>query len=302
MISESSKNHESPDAEIIDSQVHIWLTDRPDRPWIPDPWAGKVASAEKVFRAQLSLSCPAALALDELAVAGVRRAVLAPLMVYGTDVTLEAEAVAEYPDRLSAVAAVDYTRTDLPKHLEELRSQGFRGIRIPGLGWQTFAADGFHNVFAAAGDLGMTVFFNMTHPLPSNVHETFDRFSGVNFVVDQLGLSSAPPIEPLPEEPFAELPLVLPFARHDNVHVKITAAPAYSRATFPFPDIHDAIRILVHAFGAKRIIWASDFTRTNCLYSYTEGLTYLEHVEGLTPVDLARIRGGNIARLLGIWS
>jgi hypothetical protein len=45
-------------------------------------------------------------------------------------------------------------------------------------------------------------------------------------------------------------------------------------------------------------MWGSDFTRTNCMYSYREGLEYLWHVDGLTETERDWIVGGSVRRLL----
>ena len=56
-------------------------------------------------------------------------------------------------------------------------------------------------------------------------------------------------------------PKLLDLARFANVHVKLCGLPALSKEAFPYRDAWPALRAITDAFGADRLMWASDTTR-----------------------------------------
>src|SRR5690606_11200544 len=47
-------------------------------------------------------------------------------------------------------------------------------------------------------------------------------------------------------------------ARYSNVYVKACKAPDRSTEAYPFADVHPVLMRLVDAYGAERLMWASD--------------------------------------------
>ena len=84
---------------IVDSQVHIWAADRPDRPWP----AGRAAQPQKPYPITKEIVLAA---MDE---AGVHRAVLIPPSWEGDYNDLVLEAAQAHPDRFAVMGrlAVD---------------------------------------------------------------------------------------------------------------------------------------------------------------------------------------------------
>ena len=78
---------------IVDSQVHIWAADRPDRPWPP----GRAGQAQKPYPVTKEMVLTA---MDE---AGVDRAVLIPPSWEGDYNDLVLEAAQAHPDRFAAM-------------------------------------------------------------------------------------------------------------------------------------------------------------------------------------------------------
>ena len=58
-------------------------------------------------------------------------------------------------------------------------------------------------------------------------------------------------------------------ARHQQVHVKTSAFYALGRKRPPYDDLADMVRRLRDAFGARRLMWATD-----CPYQAGEGHGY----------------------------
>jgi hypothetical protein len=76
--------------------------------------------------------------------------------------------------------------------------------------------------------------------------------------------------------------------------------PAFSTERYPFRDVQPHIRILVDAFGPRRIFWGTDLTRMPC--TYYECITFFtEHLPWLQGEDLAWVMGRGVCEWLG-WA
>ncbi|MDE3102503.1 MAG: amidohydrolase [Chloroflexota bacterium] len=78
----------------------------------------------------------------------------------------------------------------------------------------------------------------------------------------------------------AEIGPLLSLARYPNVSVKATALPCNVAEAYPFPSLHEPVRLVVAAFGARRVFWGSDLTRLTVSYAdamrlFTEALPFL---------------------------
>jgi predicted TIM-barrel fold metal-dependent hydrolase len=78
--------------------------------------------------------------------------------------------------------------------------------------------------------------------------------------VDHLGLAQPPSWEPGPL-PWQGLDEVIALSRYPRVAVKVCGAPVLAREPFPFHDVWPHLRRLIEAFGAERLMWASDIGR-----------------------------------------
>jgi predicted TIM-barrel fold metal-dependent hydrolase len=63
-------------------------------------------------------------------------------------------------------------------------------------------------------------------------------------------------------------------ARHKNTHVKVSAFYALGQKKSPYTDLAPMIRRLRDAFGADRLMWATD-----CPYQVQQGHTYVDSIE-----------------------
>jgi predicted TIM-barrel fold metal-dependent hydrolase len=120
------------------------------------------------------------------------------------------------------------------------------------------------------------------------------RHPGLKLVIDHVGISvrgKAPRV-------FEELPAVCALAKRPNVAVKASGMPSLSAQPYPFPDLHDAIRRLVDAFGPRRVFWGTDLTRMPC--TYYECITlFTQHLPWLTGEDLEWVMGRGVCEWLG---
>jgi predicted TIM-barrel fold metal-dependent hydrolase len=200
---------------------------------------------------------------------------------------------------------------------------GIVGLRVL-IGWPLDGAevrrleDGVWDpVFAACERHGVPVFLFVTGWLPHAVGVA-ERFPKLTLIVDHLGLRQ-PPLDEPDDPPFANLPQLLDLARFPNVHVKLCGLPALSKERFPYKDAEPALRAIVDAFGAGRLLWASDTTRfigrigigrhqnprtlEDYLgkHTYAESLLFIRESPVLTSAEKEAILGGAAARALG-WT
>ncbi len=96
--------------DIVDSQVHLWGADTPERPWPP----GRAQEAQKPYPI-----CKEAL-LFQMDLAGVRRAVLVPPSWEGDRNDLAIAAAQQHPDRFAVMARLSLDAPGGPDRLAAL--------------------------------------------------------------------------------------------------------------------------------------------------------------------------------------
>src|SRR5262245_44237317 len=105
---------------IVDSQVHIWAADAPERPWPP----GEAA------RAHQPTPLTAEVLLEKMDTAGVTRAILVPPSWEGdrNDVVLAAAHL--YPERFAVMGRISLEAPESREvFLSLTRTEGMRGDR-----------------------------------------------------------------------------------------------------------------------------------------------------------------------------
>ncbi|WP_028061467.1 amidohydrolase family protein [Candidatus Solirubrobacter pratensis] len=101
--------------------------------------------------------------------------------------------------------------------------------------------------------------------------------------------------DPLPPD---RVEAVLSLARHENVHVMLSGQYALSAEDAPYRDLDGLIRRLADAYGAERMLWASDHPWIDDVpgYGATAALPELA-LPDASEAELAAIRGGTALRL-----
>jgi predicted TIM-barrel fold metal-dependent hydrolase len=131
------------------------------------------------------------------------------------------------------------------------------------------------------------------------------RFPGMPIVLNHLGFfphdmrvdAHGRPrfVDPLPPE---RVDAVLALARHPNVHVMLSGQYALSAEDPPYRDLDPVIRRLADAYGADRMLWASDHPWIDDVPGYGTMLALPERaLPDAGPAELAAIRGGTALRL-----
>lgn len=277
----------------IDAQVHIWYSDRPSRPWSP---AYRQANRDRQSYLQhAGQTNSAAMAIEEMGEAGVDGALLAALGVYGASLDLEIDACATHPDLFRFVGVVDPAAADLADRLSAMTARGMVGLRIPEMrDAASILAGAFDPLLRVADDLALTLHLpaaNAALPVIAR------RFPNIFIYLNHLGTGLAPPIVGFrPADPFAHIDAIAQLAALPNIGLKLTGAPALSRGPYPFRDVWAPLLRLIGAFGADRMSWGADYTRTAGLLSYREGVDYLAEIDGLATEQLEWLYAGTLLR------
>jgi predicted TIM-barrel fold metal-dependent hydrolase len=133
--------------------------------------------------------------------------------------------------------------------------------------------------------------------LMKDVSAIADRHPGLTLILDHFGLSSGIVKDGRIKEGIAEAAAL---AKHNNVFVKVSAAPVYSREPYPYRDLDSHIKRIIDAYGPKRCFWGTDLshalrraTYRQCVTHFTDELTFL------SEEDKEWIMGRGLAECLG---
>ncbi len=273
---------------IVDSQVHLWAANTPARPWP----AGRDHEAQKPYPiSKEALLC-------QMDLAGVSRIVLVPPSWEGDRNDLALEAARTYPDRFAVMGRVALGDPASRSLVADWKKQpGMLGMRFTFHNEHNrhFLTDGTADwIWPAAEKAGIPLMVLVPGSL-----DTLDRIAGrhpgLKLVIDHVGLN----IRQKAPKVFEDLPAVCALAKHPNVAVKASGMPSLSTESYPFRDLHAAIRTLVEAFGPRRTFWGTDLTRMPCSYRECIDLFTREQQSWLKGEDLEWVMGRGVCEWLG---
>ena len=272
----------------IDSQVHAYERNRPERPWL-----GFLTGPDEVTGDDMVA------AMDGVGVDGAL--LISPFSLYGYDASYALEVYAKHPGRFGLIRPFDPESEAVADEIAEWTgTPGVVGVRVM-LGAQPFEADhpGLNRIFAAVAQAGVPVNVMASGKLPL-LRELARRHPDTQVVIDHVGLVQ--PFEPpAPPEPFADLDNVLSLAECDNVVIKISGAGTLSHQPFPYPDIWAPLGKVFDAFGLDRCLWGTDWTRAVKLLTYEQGVEAFRVTDRLSDSERSTLMGGTLAKIYN-WS
>jgi predicted TIM-barrel fold metal-dependent hydrolase len=272
---------------IVDSQVHIWKAETPDRPWV------------KGLEPQL----PEPLGIEDLrthmASAGVGRVVIVPPHWEGMRSDYATEAFDRYPEQFRYMGRLNLERPDARAQLPNwMQARGILGMR------QSFLAKhereqmlkgAYDWLWEDAERYGVPLMLH-AGDMRTKLEEIATRHPRLTIILDHMGLSTTI----AKEARFAEAAAnTAALARFPNVYSKLSSAPTHSRETYPFRDMHDYIRRIIDAFGPQRCFWGTDLSHMLHSCSYREGVTLFTEELKLPAETLEWIMGRAICEKLG---
>ena len=265
----------------MDTQVHIWAANTPERPWMPG----------MENRAHLPVPLDKDALLKEMNAAGVDRAVLVPPSLDGDRNDLCLAAAAAHPDRFAVMGRLFLDRPGAPERLEEMKRQPHMlGVRLTFHrdNDRPFLTNGVADWFwPVAERLGMPVMVHAPERLPQ-IADIAQRHPRLTLIVDHMGFSR----ETMDAEAKAGAVRMAALAKYPNLYVKVSAAPCYSSDRYPFRNLHDPLKRIIEGFGPKRSFWGSDFSRLPKTCSYRQAVTmFTEELDFLIGEDLDWVMG-----------
>ena len=272
----------------IDSQVHAYERDRPER-----PWRGFLTGPAEVTGNDMVA------AMDAVGVDGAL--LVSPFMLYRYDASYALEVYAKHPGRFGLIKPFDPRSAAVAEEVAEwARTPGVVGARLM-LTSRSYAADdpGLNRILAAGAKAGIPVNVFCWGKL-ALVRELARRHPDTQVVIDHVGLSQ-PFAPPAPPEPFAELGAVVALAAYDNVAIKISGACTLSHQPFPYPDIWEPLGQIFAAFGFDRCLWGTDWTRAVGLLTYEQGVEAFRVTDQLSEAERSALMGGSLAKIYH-WS
>ena len=255
--------------DITDSQVHLWMRNTPDRPWLIG--SEQFAHGPEMTGEQM---------IAKMDAAGVDRAIVVPPSWAGDNNDVAAAAVAANPDRFALAGRIAMTK---PLSNEEFatwyRAQNMCAIRLTfarldAVNWlHDGTADWFWGA-AEALDVPVFVFAPNQNDAMAKIAEEHPALRlalcHINLETRLRGDQIAGPITD-----------AIALAEYPNISVKASSLPGYVDEAYPFPTLRPYIRDVVDAFGAERVFWGSDATRLSVPYSeirrqFTDDLDFLD--------------------------
>lgn len=267
--------------QIVDAQVHAWSEGN---------------STGHHRRTPIT----AGMLLDEMAAAGVDRALIVPPLWDPSGNEYALRMAREHPDRFAAMGVIqfgDWQATGWRSRLARWNEQpGMRGVRFlfndPGR-IKPYLDGAFDDVWPVLEENGTAVALLVPNALDVAA-AIAGRHPGLRIIVDHLGVprgASGP-------DTFRHLPELLALARHPNIAVKAAGVGDYAPEGYPFPSLDGPLERIFDAFGPERIVWASELSRLR--HPYRRCVTHFtEELDFLSEADKALVMGGNICRIVG---
>ena len=274
--------------QTIDSQVHAYERNRPER-----PWSGFLQGPDEVTGDDMVA------AMDAVGVDGAL--LISPFSLYRYDASYILEVYATHPDRFGLIKPFDPQSEAVADEVAEWAgTPGVVGARIM-LTAQPFEADdpGLNRILAAGAQAGIPVNVMCSGKLPL-LGELARRNPDTQVVVDHVGLAQ-PPEPPAPPEPFADLANVVSLAACENVAIKISGACTLSHQPFPYPDIWEPLRQVFDAFGFDRCMWGTDWTRAVRLLNFEQGVEAFRVTDQLSDSERSALMCGTLTKIYN-WS
>ena len=246
--------------------------------------------------------------------AGVDRAIVCALSEHDRYL---AEVLAQYRGKFAGVAVHDFTDPDPLATLQRRIDSGVEGVRFYGLEGEPGADPESLAVFpvlAAMRDAGMKAWFYGPADQVALLDGCLDRLGGtgpdgLRVVLNHLGFLPNMHLElrvDVHGRPRFDMPLPPPglevvealAAKHSSVYVHFSGHYAFSGGPYPYRDLQETTDRIYAAFGADRMLMASDWPWIQEEPGYAETLGVVDHLLGSISADERdMIRGGTAMSL-----
>lgn len=248
--------------------------------------------------------------LEVMGGAGVDKAVVVAL---STEDEYLGDVLEQYPGTFAGVSVHDFEVTD---HVESLRRRveryGIQGLRLFGLNAEPGASPESIEVFPlleAMSELGVKAWFYGPPDQVDILDGCLQLLPDLKVVFNHLAFLPDMKAEMQVDEhgrprfevdlPPYGLPLMEQIAqKHASTYVHFSGHYAFSGADYPYLDLQDASQRVLAAFGADRVMMASDWPWIAEAPGYAETLSVVDHLlPDISGEERSLIRGGTAASL-----
>jgi len=245
----------------IDAHVHVWPTGTAKYPLAPHMTKG--GCVDSFTPEQLFAHCKPE---------GVTRIVLIQMSFFQFDNSYMLDAIANYPGVFSGVGIVNEHEAGVARRMKDLARRGVRGFRIhagkekdPGV-W--LGTPGMAEMWRAAADEGLSICPLISPDALPFIGKMCAKYPRTSVVIDhfaRIGVTGS--------MARADLDPLLNLSKHPHVRVKASAFYVLGKRQPPYLDLGPMIRECRDAFGAQRLMWASD-----CPFQVGPGHTYHDSI------------------------
>lgn len=237
----------------IDSHVHVWTKNEelyPRRSSYPIP-AGFDIKDFPVAPAHF----PPETIMSHATPFGVDRIVLVQMSFYGTDNSYMTDAIKRYPESFRGIGYVDPDDIDVGYGMATLLEKGVTGFRLVcesnAPNW--LQSDGYDSMFRAAAETRQAIGVLINPEGLNELGRMAAKHPDTIIVIDHMSrIGANGQIHREDVKRACEL------AIYKNIYVKISAFYALGRKEPPHTELIPMIRHFYDAFGANRLMWASD--------------------------------------------
>ncbi len=263
---------------IVEWNAHMFSADQVRYPWHP--------RAEYTPSEAMQAADPFAVYRERMRREGIDAAVLVQPEPYGDDHTLVLDCLARDPEHLRATALFYPDDPDAPRKLRDLvaRAPGIVAMRFHAHrgkeGYlRSFADANVRALWEQAGALGLIVELHIGPNYAADAGAAIAEYPDIPVLIDHLG-------EPA-RGTAAEYEDVLALAALPNVTMKLSGLAYIANDAPLYADALPLTRRVVAVFGPDRLVWGSG-----------SPAIVDAHMEGYSEADRAKVKGGNLARLL----
>jgi predicted TIM-barrel fold metal-dependent hydrolase len=232
--------------DLIDAHVHVWTPDTERYPLAPG-----------FSKADMK---PPSFAPEELFAhckpEGVTRIVLIQMSFYGLDNSYMLDQMKRFPGTFGGVGVVDWTAARPDDEMKRLAKLGVRGFRVrPGKApietWMETPS--FERMFKFAADHHLAICPLIDPTALPSLSRMCAKHLKTRVVIDHLSRIGVDG-----EIREADVHALCTMAHFPEVRVKVSAFYALGKKKPPHDDLEPLVRTVYDAFGAKRLMWASD--------------------------------------------
>lgn len=266
---------------IIDPHVHVWINDP------AFPWPAENANPPAEDRT-------AEMLLELMGANGVEKTVLVQVIHYRWDNRYIADVIRRYPDKFMAVGRIDPEDPAAPDHLSKwVEEDGIHGVRIsPSVeaSGDWFAGPLMDPLFSRAQQLGVPLLLLTRPPRLTDLIPLLERHPDLDVVIDHMA-------DVHPDDAEGRK-LLTGLAAFPRVYVKISHTWSISSESYPWADTHGLVQDVYQAFGARRIMWGTDWPVCLDRAEYPQPQSAVRNeMSFISPEDLEWVMGKTVLQL-----